>query len=365
MSEKRCFYEVLGLARSASEDEIRKNYRQCALKFHPDRNPNDPNAASKFKEATEAFSVLSDAQKRARYDQFGHAGLEAGGFDFGGGGMGDIFSQFQDLFSEFFVGGGGGQRTRRSGPRRGADLRIQERLTLKDAVLGCKKEVAVRAPTTCEPCGGSGAAPGTQRQTCGTCRGAGQVSSSRGFVMFTSSCPTCQGEGSVLREPCTKCGGSGHVEKTRKVLVSFPAGIDANQRLRVPGQGMPGPQGGEAGDLYVDVELEPDDKFERDGMDLVTRINVSYSDAALGTTIVLRWIDDSELELEVPAGTQPGDIITMKGKGAPRVDGRAGRGALHVQVQVDVPRHLSARAKALLAELEEELKPKSKRASTA
>jgi molecular chaperone DnaJ len=362
MSEKRCYYEVLGVQKSASEDEIRKNYRQCALKFHPDRNPNDPGAAGKFKEATEAFSVLSDGQKRARYDQFGHAGLD-GGFDLGGAGIGDIFSQFQDLFSEFFVGGSprGG---RRQGPRRGGDLRIQERLTLKDAVLGCKKEVIVRAPTTCESCNGSGAAPGTQRQTCGTCRGAGQVSSSRGFVMFTSTCPTCQGEGSVLREPCSKCSGAGQVEKARKVLVSFPPGIDTNQRLRVPGQGLPGPLGGETGDLYVDVELEPDDKFERDGVDLITRVSISFSDAALGTNIVLRWIDDAELELEIPAGTQPGDVITMKGKGAPRVDGR-GRGALHVQVQVDVPRHLSARAKALLAELEEELKAKSKRAHTA
>jgi molecular chaperone DnaJ len=178
--------------------------------------------------------------------------------------------------------------------------------------------------------------------------------------MFTSTCPTCQGEGSVLREPCPKCGGAGQVEKTRKVLVSFPPGIDTNQRLRVPGQGLPGPLGGETGDLYVDVELEADDKFERDGTDLVTRVNISFADAATGTTIALRWIDDSELELEIPAGTQPGDVITMKGKGAPRVDGR-GRGALHVQVQVDVPRQLTARAKALLAELEEELKPKSKR----
>jgi molecular chaperone DnaJ len=358
MSEKRCYYEVLGVARSASEDEIRKTYRQCALKYHPDRNPNDPTATAKFKEATEAFSVLSDSQKRARYDQFGHAGLEAGGFDFSGAGIGDIFSQFQDLFSEFFVGGG--QRGRRAGPRRGGDLRIQERLTLQEAVLGCKKEVVVRAPTTCEQCSGSGAAPGSQRQTCTSCRGAGQVSSSRGFVMFTSTCPTCQGEGSVLRDPCKKCGGAGAVEKTRKVLVSFPAGIDTNQRLRVPGQGLPGPQGGEAGDLYVDVELEPNDKFERDGMDLVTRVNISFADAAIGTTIALQWIDGSELELEIPGGTQPGDVMTIKGKGAPRVDGR-GRGALHVQVQIDVPRHVSPRAKELLLELEEELKPKSKR----
>jgi len=254
MSEKRCYYEVLGVARQASEDEIRKSYRQSALKYHPDRNQNDPEATVKFKEATEAFSVLSDGEKRARYDQFGHAGLEGGGFDFSGAGVGDIFSQFQDLFSEFFVGGGGSQRGRRQGPRRGGDLRIQEQLTLKEAVVGCKKEVVVRAPAhcdSCDSCGGSGAAPGSQRQTCGTCRGAGQVSSARGFVMFTSTCPACHGQGSTLRNPCPKCHGEGQVEKTRKVLVTFPAGIDGNQRLRVPGQGLPGPAGGEAGDLFI------------------------------------------------------------------------------------------------------------------
>jgi molecular chaperone DnaJ len=360
MGEKRCYYDVLGVPKASSEDEIRKSYRQCALKYHPDRNPDDPGASAKFKEATEAFSVLSDAQKRARYDQFGHAGVE-GGFDFSGAGMGDIFSQFQDLFSEFFAGGTT-QRGRRQGPRRGADLRIQERLTLKEAVGGCKKEVVVRAPATCDPCGGTGAAAGSQRQTCGTCRGAGQVSSARGFVMFTSTCPTCHGAGTVLRDPCPKCRGAGQVERTRKVLVTFPAGIDTNQRLRVPGQGLPGPMGGESGDLYVDVELEPDERFERDGLDLATRASVSFAEASLGTTVILQLLDDSELSVEVPPGTQPGDVITLKGKGAPRIDGR-GRGALHVQVQVEVPRALSPRAKSLLAELEEELKPRAKRAT--
>ena len=361
MSDKRCFYDVLGVPKSASEDEIRKSYRQCALKYHPDRNPGDPAATGKFKEATEAFSVLSDRHKRARYDQFGFAGVEGGGFDFSSAGMGDIFSQFQDLFSEFFAGGTT-TRGRRQGPRRGADLRIQERLTLKEAIVGCKKEVVVRAPSTCEPCGGSGAAPGSQKQTCSSCRGSGQVSSARGFVMFTSTCPSCHGQGTTLRDPCPKCHGAGQVERTRKVLVTFPAGIDSNQRLRVPGQGLPGPMGGESGDLYVDVELEPDERYERDGLDLATRASISFAEASLGTTVTLPLLDDTELAVDIPPGTQPGDVITLKGRGAPRVDGR-GRGALHIQVQVEVPRALTARAKSLLAELEEELKPRTKRAT--
>jgi molecular chaperone DnaJ len=182
--------------------------------------------------------------------------------------------------------------------------------------------------------------------------------------MFTSTCPACQGQGSTLRNPCPKCRGEGQVEKTRKVLVTFPPGIDSNQRLRVPGQGLPGPAGGEPGDLYVDVELEQDDRFERDGVDLITRASVSFADASLGTTIRILLLDDTELEVDLPAGTQPGDIVTIKGKGAPRIDGR-GRGALHVQIQVEVPRTLSPRAKALLAELEQELTSRSKRANTA
>jgi molecular chaperone DnaJ len=361
MTTKRDYYEVLGVAKTATADELRKAYRQLALKHHPDRNPNDPSAEALFKEATEAYGALADDTKRARYDQFGHAGLE-GGFDPNGG---DIFSHFQDLFSEFFGGRGGGGGGR-GGPRRGSDVRVQERLTLRDAVLGCKREVVLRAPAPCEVCDGSGAAKGTSRKGCTMCGGAGQVSTARGFVMFTQTCPRCRGGGSVIETPCEKCKGAGEVEKTKKVLVTFPAGIDGGQRLRVPGQGMPGQPGAPSGDLYVDVELESDPRFERDQLDLITRANVSYAEAAMGSKVSIPMLDDSQFEIDVPAGSQPGDILSFKSKGVPRVDGR-GRGSLHVMVQVVVPRKLSSKARTLLAELDAELRadstPAGKRAN--
>ena len=349
MSQKRDYYEVLGVAREASADDIRKAYRQAALKHHPDRNPGDAEAEARFKETTEAYQVLSDDDKRGRYDRFGHAGLE-GMPDVGG----DIFTHFQDIFSEFFGGFGGQQQRRRGGPARGQDLRVQQRLALRDALLGCKREVSLRTPVACDECTGTGAKPGTKRKQCTTCGGVGQVSTSRGFVMFTQTCPECAGEGSVVKTPCSACNGAGAVEKQRKVVVAFPAGIDGGQRLRVPGQGMPGPQGGPAGDLYVDVDVAPDEKFERDGLDLVTRASISFSDAALGGQIALDLPDETKVTIDVPAGTQPGDVISVKGRGAPRVDGR-GKGSLQVVVQVAVPKTLSSRARELLRELDAEL----------
>jgi molecular chaperone DnaJ len=359
MSQKRDYYEILGVAKDASAEDIRKAYRQAALKNHPDRNPGDAEAEGRFKEATEAYQVLSDEDKRARYDRFGHAGLE-GVPDLGGG---DIFSHFQDLFSEFF-GGFGGPRRRGAGPARGQDIRVQQRLTLKDAMIGCKREVPLRTPVTCEECAGTGAKPGTKRKQCGTCGGVGQVSTSRGFVMFTQTCPECAGEGSVVKTPCATCKGAGAVEKQRKVMVSFPAGIDGGQRLRVPGQGLPGQQGGPPGDLYVDVELAQDERFERDGADLLTRASVTFAEASLGGSTRIELPDESQVTVEVPAGTQPGEVISLKGKGLPRIDGR-GRGALQVIVQVEVPRHVSSRARELLHELDAELGRARDKAKTA
>lgn len=359
MSQKRDYYEVLGVAKDASADDIRKAYRQAALKNHPDRNPGDTSAEARFKEATEAYQVLSDDEKRGRYDRFGHAGVEGAAPDMSG----DIFTHFQDIFSEFF-GGFGGQRPRRGGPARGQDIRVQQRLSLKDAMMGCKREVVLRTPSACEECGGSGAKPGTKRKQCGTCGGVGQVSTSRGFVMFTQTCPECAGEGTVVKTPCATCKGAGAVEKTRKVMVTFPAGVDSGQRLRVPGQGMPGHQGGPAGDLYVDIEVAAEERFERDGADLITRAHVSFSEAAMGGMASIALPDESEVAVEVPAGTQPGDVIPVKGKGMPRLDGR-GRGTLQVVVQVDVPKELSARAKELLQALDAEIAEQREKAKTA
>ena len=353
MSEKRCFYEVLGVPREAPADDLRKAYRQAALKSHPDRNPGDADAEARFKEINEAYSILSDDEKRARYDRFGHAGIDGSSMpDFGNA---DIFTHFQDVFSEFFgMGGQGGGRQKRRGPARGQDVRVQQRLTLKESFVGVKREVVLHTPATCETCSGEGTKPGTKRKACGLCGGSGQVSSHRGFVMFTQTCPECSGAGSVVKTPCDTCRGAGSVQKNRKVLVSFPAGIDGGQRLRVPGQGMPGSQGGPPGDLYVDVELLPDERFQRDGHDIGTRTKVSFAEAALGGEVTIELPDETSLTVEVPAGTQPGDVITVKGKGVPRVDGR-GRGTLHVEVQVNVPTTLSPRARDLLRELEEEL----------
>jgi molecular chaperone DnaJ len=357
MSEKRDYYEVLGVAREASADEVRKAYKKLALKYHPDRNQGDPSAEGKFKEATEAFSVLSDDNKRAQYDRFGHAGMGAGGFDFSNAGMGDIFSHFQDMFSDFFGGFGGqggfGAQGRR-GPDRGHDIRVQAAITFEEAMVGCKKEVQVRGEAPCDSCDGSGAKAGSKPSTCSTCRGTGQATTQRGFIMFSTTCPSCQGTGELITNPCEACRGRRYVEKTRKVMVNFPAGIDSNQRLRVPGQGMPGPARTAPGDLYVDVEVRPAEGFERDGFDIGTRRRISFVDAALGGSLVITLPDQSNVEVDVAAGTQPGSVITVRGKGVPRLD-RRGRGDLHVLVEVQVPERLSRRAKKLLRELEEEL----------
>jgi molecular chaperone DnaJ len=359
MTEKRDYYEVLGVARDASGDDIKKAYRQAALKHHPDRNPGDAAAEARFKEATEAYTVLSDEQKRSAYDRFGHQGVR-GGFDFESAGVGDILSQFQEMFSDFFGGfggggfggGGGGQRRR---AQRGQDVRVHASLSLADAMVGGKHEVVIRGPAPCDTCSGSGARPGTQPEKCSACRGTGQVTAQRGFIMFSSACARCRGSGSVIASPCESCRGAGTVERQRKVLVSFPPGIDTGHRLRVPGQGMPGPPNTQPGDLYVDVEVEAHARFERHGDDLAIRAEVTFSEAALGTEVEITLPDDSVITATVPSGTQPNAVVRVKGKGMPLLQGR-GNGDLHVVVGVTVPTRLSKRAKQLLEELDAELR---------
>lgn len=359
MSDKRDYYEVLGVERTASADEIRKAYKREALKHHPDRNPGDAAAEAKFKVVNEAYQVLSDDEKRQIYDQFGHAGLEGG---MGAGGdASDVFAHMQDLFAEMFSGGfgfGGGRRQ----TRRGSDLRVQARLTLREAAFGLKREITVNAPTRCDDCHGSGAKSGTKPEACAHCRGSGQVSNARGFVMFTTPCPRCHGQGVVIKEHCKTCKGHGAIERARKVVVGFPAGIDSGQKLRIPGQGMPGPGGAPPGDLYVEVDVEEDSRFERDGADLVTRVHVSFADAALGADVEVPSLGNSiedpwdvTVSCRIPPGTQSGSVFTIKGQGVPRLDGR-GRGSLVAVVQVDVPTALTERARSLLAELDVELK---------
>jgi molecular chaperone DnaJ len=355
MTDKRDYYEVLGVSKDAASDDIRKAYKAAALKYHPDRNPGDKDAETSFKEATEAYSVLSDGDKRQTYDRFGHAGLEGrGGFDFSHAGMGDILSQFQDLFADFFGGFGGSSRQGRNADR-GQDVQVDVTVTLKDAMIGSKREVNVRGVAHCDSCGGSGAGPGSRPERCSTCGGSGQVATQRGFLMFATTCHRCGGRGQTISSPCSSCNGQGRVERQKKVLVSIPAGIDSGQRLRVPGQGMTGRAGAPQGDLYVDVQVEEDPKFQREGNDLATQIQVQFGTATLGGRSEIQLPDDTRINVTVEPGTQPGTVVTMRGHGMPRLDQRGGRGNLHVVVSVNVPKKISKKARKLLEELMHEL----------
>jgi molecular chaperone DnaJ len=352
---KRDYYEVLGLERTAVLVDIKKSYRKLALELHPDRNPGDPHAEEKFKEASEAYGVLCDQQKRALYDQYGHRGLASQGQGFTD--VQDIFSQFSDIFSDFFGGGAGGSpfgRRSRGGAERGADLRTGVRLTLKEAAFGLKKEISLTHPGPCQVCDGSGA-QGGKRKTCPRCQGSGQITHSRGFVLLQTSCPNCQGMGSTVETPCEQCRGAGQVEIQRTVKVTFPAGIDHGQTLRVPSQGLAGRGGGPAGHLYVEVAVENDERFTREGYDLIHEVTLSFPQVALGTDLDVPLLDDNQIKVEVPAGTQPGDAVLVRGKGVPRLNGD-GRGDLHVLVHVQVPKRLSSKAKKLLKELDDTLR---------
>lgn len=351
---KRDYYEVLGVERSALGDEIKKAYRKLALKLHPDRNPDDPQAEDQFKEASEAYQVLSDAEKRDRYDRYGHQGLDG---QAGFGDIGDIFSQFNDLFGDFFGGGfGGGRAGRRrsaNGPQPGADLRTVVQLDLAEAVFGTKKEVSLAHPSPCSVCDGSGSADG-KRSRCPTCDGKGQVAHARGPFIMSSACPHCRGEGAVVSDPCGSCRGSGEEEIQRRVKVTVPAGIDHGQTLRVSGQGQAGRMNGPTGDLYVTVDVGDHPDFERQGIDLLHELRLPFPLAALGGKVEIPTLEGEPARADVPAGVQPGQTLVVHGHGVPRLNGR-GRGDLIAVVQVDVPTKLSRKAKKLLQELGDEL----------
>ncbi len=347
---KTDYYELLGVDRGVDEGQLKRAYRKAAMKYHPDKNPDDPSAEEKFKDVSEAYQVLSDPQKREVYDRFGHAGLDGGGAGFAD--VGDIFGQFQDVFGDLFGGMGGfGGRRNRNGPQRGADVQSEVGLTLEEAAFGTEKELTLKHPTPCEPCSGSGAKGGKLR-TCTTCQGQGQVAHRRGAFVLQTTCPGCRGKGQQAAESCPACAGAGEVAHERRVKVNIPAGIDHGQQLRLAGQGQRGKRGGQSGHLYVKVRLLEDERFEREGIDLIHAVHLSFPQAALGALLDVPSLKtgDDAISLRVPAGVQPGEHLVVSGAGVPRLDGR-GRGDLVCIVQVDVPKELSPRARELIEEL--------------
>ncbi|MEA4902287.1 molecular chaperone DnaJ [Desulfitobacterium sp.] len=349
---KRDYYEVLGVSKTASEQEIKQAYRKLARQNHPDVNPGDKGAEERFKEATEAYDVLSDKDKRARYDQFGHAGTDpnAGGFDgFGGFGGGD-FGGFGDIFDMFFGGGGGGQR--RNGPSRGADLRYDLTITFEEAAFGVEKEIQVPRHETCGECHGSGAASGTHPTQCPECHGSGQIRVSQrtpfGMVQSSRTCPTCHGEGQTVSSPCKICNGEGQIRNVKTIKVNVPAGSEENLNLRFSGSGEAGKKGGPAGDLYVILHVKSHKFFEREGNDVYCEIPITFVQAALGAEIEVPTLDGN-VKMRVPEGTQTSTVFRLRDHGIPYRRG-SGRGDQHVRVVVATPTKLSDRQKELLLE---------------
>jgi molecular chaperone DnaJ len=351
---KRDYYTTLGLSRDATEEDIKKSYRKLAMKHHPDRNPDDKGSEDKFKEAKEAYEVLTDPKKRAAYDQFGHAGVDpSAGFGGGRGGMGpEGFGGFADAFGDIFgeifgqQGRGGG-----SGVYRGADLRYNLEMSLEDAARGSEVKIRIPAMEGCETCHGTGAKPGTQPKTCGTCGGRGEVRVSQGFFSIQQTCPTCHGTGKVIPEPCVTCHGAGRVKKYKTLSVKIPAGVDTDDRIRLTGEGEAGLNGGPSGDLYVVVSLKPHQVFQRDGADLHCELPISFAIAALGGELEIPTLD-GHATIKVPAETQSGQTFRLRNKGIRPVRGSV-QGDLYCHVAIETPVKLTARQKELLREFEQ------------
>ncbi|MDY6352145.1 MAG: molecular chaperone DnaJ [Lachnospiraceae bacterium] len=356
--QKRDYYEVLGVDKSADEETIKKAYRKLAKKYHPDMNPGDKNAEAKFKEASEAYAVLSDPKKRQQYDQFGHAafdgGAGGGGFDFNNVDFSDIFGDFGgfgSVFSDFFGGGSQGRRAANNGPQRGADVRTAVRVSFSEACFGCEKEIELTLKDPCPTCHGSGCKPGTSKSTCTKCGGSGQVVSTErsifGMVTRSSVCPDCGGSGFIIKDKCPDCRGTGFKPQKKKILVAIPAGIDDGQMVRLRGKGDPGANNGPRGDLLVEVRVVRNNEFQRNGYDIYSTHPISFAQAALGSKIIINTID-GKVEYEVKAGTQPGTRIRLRGKGVPTIRNKDVRGDHYVTLDVQVPRSLTAPQKEAL-----------------
>ena len=356
MAEKRDYYEVLGVEKGASEDEIKKAYRKLAKANHPDLHPGDKECEERFKEINEAYEVLSDPDKRAKYDQFGHAAFDPsaggpGGAGFGGfGGFGDIFGGgFGDIFGDIFGGGFGGGQQQRSGPRRGENLRVRLNITFEEAAFGCEKEINVGRVEQCPDCKGTGCAPGTTPEVCPDCKGTGSVRTTQrtpfGMVQTSGACKKCGGRGKIIHQPCPRCGGRGAVRKNQTIKVKIPAGIDDGQTLNLHGKGNAGLDGGPAGDLLITVFVKPHPLFERDGNSVLMEMPVSFAQAALGAEIEVPTID-GRVKLTIPEGTQPGSVFRLRGKGIPYLQSKGGgRGDQFVTITVTVPKNMTAEQK--------------------
>jgi molecular chaperone DnaJ len=356
MSRKRDYYEILGVERGINEEDLKRAYRKLAVKFHPDKNPDDHSAEEKFKEIGEAYEVLSDSSKRAAYDRYGHAAFQ-GGMGGGAGGFHDPFEVFREVFGggggggifDQFFGGGSGMDS--SGRQRGSDLRYDLQITLEEAARGCEKEIEIRKLDSCEPCGGSGAQKGSKAVTCPTCRGRGQVVVSRGFFQVAQTCPACHGTGRIIEKPCHSCQGEGRVEKTSRVKIKIPAGIDSESRLRSTGGGEAGLRGGGSGDLYVVVHIKEHEVFTRNGMDLNCEVPIPFTTAALGGEIRVPTLDGA-VSLKIPAGTQGGSTFRIRGLGMPALQGTA-KGDILTYVQVEVPTRLNGEQREVLQKFAE------------